>query len=126
VINGLPSAVPLPVLLAEAHHHHVGPFDQGPRSDGVDPRPDVVVPERALLLAEDGRAGRVRGGVVGHRSREPDIEAGRLGAALDALTPVRVDLAREVDLPTHRHIVCTGARGDNVTASAGSSRTTRA
>jgi hypothetical protein len=43
----------------------------------------------------------VAGRVVGHGARELDVEAGGLGAALDLLAPVRVDLSREVHLPRH-------------------------
>ena len=55
----------------------------------------------SLWRAEDGRAAVVAGGVVGHRAGEGDVEAGRLGAVDDALAPVGVDLAGEVDLPGH-------------------------
>src|SRR3954451_12252537 len=93
--------VPLPVLLAEAHHHHIGLLDQRACPDGVDPGAEMVVPERTLLLAEDRRAGSVGGGVVGDRGGEAEIQAGGRRSALDALAPVRVDLAREIDLPAH-------------------------
>src|SRR3712207_3304528 len=75
----------------------------------------MVVPEGALLLAEDGRAGRVGGGVVGHRGGQPEVEPGSRRAAFDALTPVGVDLAREVDLPAHGPIVwrCEERRADS-------------
>jgi hypothetical protein len=92
-VAGVEGGVPLPVLLAEAHHDDVGLLDQRPRPDGVDARPEMVVPERALLLAEDGGPGGIRGGVIGDRGGELDVETGLRGAALDPLTPVRVDLA---------------------------------
>jgi hypothetical protein len=43
--------------------------------------------------------------MVGHRAGESKVKTGGRRAALDSLTPVGVDLAREVDLPVHREIV---------------------
>src|SRR5437868_15535035 len=55
-VSGVERGVPLAVLLAEAHDDDIGALDQRARADGVDPGADVVVPERKLLLAEDGCA----------------------------------------------------------------------
>ena len=104
-VAGVERGVPLSVLLAEAHDNNVGSLDQRAGADRVDSGPDVVVPVGTPLLAENRRARRVRSGMVGHRAGESKVKTGRRRAARDALTPVRVDLAREVDLPVHRQIV---------------------
>src|SRR3954466_14077152 len=97
--------VPLAVLLAEAHDDDVGALDQRPRADRVDPGADVVLPERALFVAEDRDAAVVARRVVGDRPAELDVEAGLGDALRDPLAPVGVDLAREVDLPVHADMV---------------------
>ena len=59
--------VPLLVLVAKAHHHHVGVADQSAYADGVDLRSLAVLPEGVFFRAEDLDAAVVTGGVVGNK-----------------------------------------------------------
>ena len=98
-VAGVEGGVPLPVLVAEADHDHVGVADQGLGADRVDPGALVVAPEGIRLLAERPGAGVVGGGMVGDRCAQLDRQAGLLDAVGDLLAPVGVDLAGEVDVP---------------------------
>jgi hypothetical protein len=106
---GVERGVPLAVLLTEADDDHVGRLEQRARADRVDTGTQVVLPERLVLGAEDRHAAVVAGRVVGDRAAELDVQLG--GALLDALPPVGVDLAREIDLPRHRRRILSAMLG---------------
>src|SRR5436190_17157102 len=99
---GVEGRVPLLVLLPEAHDDDVRLPDQRLRADRVDPGALMVLPEAIGLVAENRHADVIGGAMIGDRRAEGDVEAGIRGALGDALAPVGVDLAGEVDVPGHR------------------------
>jgi class 3 adenylate cyclase len=74
-VAGIGRGVPLPVLLAEAHHHDVGLLDQRARADGVDPGPRWSFQNgrscspRMAVPASSEAAWSVTGAVNGRRGR---------------------------------------------------------
>jgi hypothetical protein len=109
-VAGLEGRVPLPVLVAETNHDHVGAAEQRLGPDRVHAGALVVLPEALLLRAQDVDADVVGGAMVGHRRQQLDWQARCANPLGDPLPPVRVDLAGEVDPPgrhaghaTHRH-----------------------
>ena len=92
--------VPLLVLVAEAHHHQIGLFDQRAGADGVHFGRLVVTPEAIVRLAQVVASG-IGGVVVGHRGGEDHVQACGFCAALDLFAPVGVNLAGKVDVKAH-------------------------
>ena len=83
--------VPLLVLIAKAHHDHIGVGDTLAGADGIDHRALVVVPVLVGFRPKDGDAAIVTGRMIGDRGIERDIKT--LRAIDDLLTPIGVDFA---------------------------------
>ena len=103
--------VPLLVLLAEPDHDDIGLFDPSSGADGVHHRTLMVVPVLVRLVAQDGHAAIIRGGVIGDRAGETYIQT--YCAVDDLVTPVRVNLAREIDV--QGHVEASGSLGQTLT-----------
>ena len=103
-VAGVEGGVPLLVLVAEAHDDHVGLLDQRAGPDGVDLRRLVVAPEPGGRLSQVVACG-IAGVVIGDRRREDHVQSGGLGAALDFLTSIGVDLAGKVHVEAHGRLL---------------------
>jgi len=117
-IAGVERRVPLLVFLAEAHDHDVCLLDQCTGADGVELRTLVVVPELVGLGPEDRDTAIVGCLVMRDRRGEPHVEVGGGRALFDALAPVGVDFAGEIDTPGHGRLLgCSRIKCDRRAAS---------
>ena len=92
--SGIESGVPLPILVAESNHHHVGLLEQRPGPDGVHLGTLVILPEIIALRPQDPHPTVVAVLVDGDGAGKSDWKPLCLRAVGDLIPPIGMDLTR--------------------------------
>ena len=90
-ITGIEGGVPLLVFVAEPNNDNIGGGNAVARTNGIDVRALVVVPEFVLFGAENVNAAIITCAMIVDRPGKGNVEAGR--AVGDLVAPVGVDFS---------------------------------
>src|SRR5699024_2431770 len=99
-VASIEGSVPLFILVAETHYHHVALLNRGSRANSVHRGGLVITPELTFVLAQ-AVASSVARRVTSYRRGKAPVQPRRFGTALDLLTPIGVDFAGKIDRKTH-------------------------